>query len=184
MVTIKKLFVGVFFLSLMSSAFSQETGLSFRFSKNTIKAAITAYPLFTETTSAEASWIYNDDKDTNIGGVGFFVNGTRAELSGRAGVKFYGAKVDKDNGAGFAFGGDGALKLNEMFSVFASLYLGPSYVSFNDVESYEDWRLGVNMFVLDNINLSLSYGKLTIETDRYDDQDIEDGLALGLKMSF
>jgi hypothetical protein len=180
----KKLGVGIFLFSLMSAAFSQETGLNFRFSKDTIKATITAYPIFTDTTSAEVSWIYNDDKDTNIGGVGFFVNGTRAELSGRAGVKLYGAKVDKDNGAGFAFGGDGALKLNEMFSLSGSLYLGPSYVSFGDVESYKDWRLGVNMLVLDNINLSVSYGKLTIETDRYDDRDIEDGLALSLKMSF
>ena len=180
----KKLCLGILFFSLMSSAYSQETGLNFRFSKDSIRATITAYPLFAETTSGEASWIYNDDKDTNIGGVGFFVNGTRSELSGRAGVKFYGAKVDQDSGAGFAFGGDGTLKINEMFSLFASLYLGPSYVSFNDVESYEDWRLGVNMIVLDNINLSLSYGKLTIETDRYDERDIEDGLALGLKMRF
>lgn len=180
----KKLFLVVFLFSLISSAYSQETGLNFRFSQDSIRATITAHPLFTQTTSGEVSWIYNDDKDTNIGGLGFFVNGSRAELSGRAGVKFYGAKVDKDNGAGFAFGGDGALKLNEMFSVFASLYLGPSYVSFNDVKSYKDWRLGVNMMVLDNINLAVSYGKLTVETDRYEDRDIEDGLSLGLKMRF
>ena len=180
----KKLCLGVFLFSLMSAAFALNTGLNFRFSEDAIRATITAYPLFTETTSGEASWIYNDDKDTNIGDVGFFVNGTRAELTGRAGVKFYGTKVDKDNGYGFAFGGDGSLKLNEMFSVFASLYLGPSYVSFGDVESYQDWRIGLNMIVLKNINLSASYGKLTIETDRYDDRDIEDGLALGLIMRF
>lgn len=180
----KNLCFGVLLFSLMSSAFSQETNLNFRFSKDTIRATITAFPLFTETTSGEASWIYNDDKDTHIGDLGFFVNGTRAELTGRAGVKVYGAKVDKDNGAGFAFGGDGALKLNEMFSVFASLYLGPSYLSFNDIESYQDWRVGVNMLILENINLSVSYGELTIETDRYNDRDIEDGLAFGLEMRF
>ncbi len=180
----KKILTGVFLFSMISTAFAQDNGLVFRFSDDAIRATLTAFPLFSETTSGETSWIYNSDKDTNIADVGFFVNGRRSELSGRAGVKFYGAKVDKDNGAGFAFGGDGSLQLNDVFSVFASLYLGPSYVSFNDVERYQDWRVGVNLAALDNIILSVSYGKLTIETDRYDERDIEDGLAFGLKMRF
>lgn len=175
---------GLFLVTFSLQLAAENNGLTFRFSEDSIKATITAFPLITETTSGEASWTYNDDKDANVGEVGFFVNGKRAELSGRAGVKAYGAKIDKDKGYGFAFGGDGLLKLNEVISVFASLYLGPSYVSFSDIESYEDWRVGANFAVFENVILSASYGKLNIETDRYNNNDIEDGLSFGLKMRF
>ena len=180
----KLLTAGIFFIATGSGQLLADTALNFRFSEDSIKATITTAPLITESTSGEASWLYNDDKDANVANLGFFVNGTRAELSGRAGIKAYGAKIDKDEGGGFAFGGDGALRINEIITAFASVYLGPSYVSFNDVESYREWRVGFDFALFKNIILSASYGELTIETDRYNKSDIEDGLAIGLKMSF
>lgn len=180
----KKILTVLFLLAGISAQQASANGLTFRFSEDSIRATFTAAPVLSDVGSGDVFWIYNDDKDANLGGVGLFVNGTRAELSGRAGVKAYGAKIDKDDGAGFAFGGDGALRLNEVISIFASLYIGPSYVSFGDMESYEDWRVGANFTVVENIVITASYGRLRVESDRHNNSDIEDGLAVGFKMKF
>ena len=115
---------------------------------------------------------------------GFFVNGQRAELSGRLGVKGYWADIQKDDGYGIALGGDFSLAVNEVISLLATGYWGPGSLSFSDVEGYKEWSVGANVSVFDNAIVTLSYGSLKVDTERYNEKSVDDGVKIGLRLKY
>ena len=180
-VTMKQLSLAVFFGVISSVAGA--SGFSLGVSDDAVDASINLAPIG-DHGAVELRWLHNASKDRDVLSAGFFVNGQRAELSGRLGVKGYWAEVKKDDGYGFALGGDFSLAVNDVVSLLASGYWGPSSLSFSDVEGYKEWAVGANISVFENAIVTLTYGSIKIDTNRYDDKTVDDGLKIGLKLNY
>ena len=166
----------------MTLSTAHADGLSFRFSNDAIAFAYNIYPI-RDDASAEFAWVHNNN-DRDVVTAGFFVNGQRQNLSGRVGVKGYWADVRNQTGLGAAFGGDLNLTINELIALFAQGYWGPKAIAFDDLEGYEEWRIGANISIFDNSIIAVSYGSLEIDTERFGWVNVDEGLSVGLKMHF
>ena len=165
------------------SSVAGANGFSLSVSDDAVDAAFNLAPIG-EKGSAELRWLHNGSKDRDVLSAGFFVNGNRAELSGRLGVKGYWAEIDRDDGYGFALGGDFSLAVNDAISLLASGYWGPGSLSFSDVEGYKEWAVGANISVFENASVSLTYGSIKVDTERYGDKTVDDGIKIGLKLNY
>ncbi len=170
-------------LLLVVAQTASADGFGIRFSDDAFAMSYNIYPI-AEHSSAEFAWVHNDDDNYDVASAGFFVNGQQDRLSGRAGVKGYYAKIDKDDGWGAAVGGDLAFQLTKIALLVGRGYWGPGSVSFSDIKCYEEWALGVNVTVFENAMISATYGSLELRTETYNYVDVDDGFSLGLKMNF
>ena len=158
-------------------------GFSLGVSDDAIDASFNLAPIG-EQGSAEVRWLHNDSKDRDVVSAGFFVNGNRAGLSGRLGVNSDWADIKKDDGYGIALGGDFSMAVNDAISLLLSGYWGPGSLSFSDVEGYKEWAVGANISVFENAAVSLTYGSIKVDTERYGDKSVDDGLKIGLKLNY
>lgn len=165
------------------SSMAGANGLSLGVSDDVVDASLNVAPMGDQG-SMELRWLHNDRKDRDVLSAGFFVNGNRAEFSGRLGVKGFWAEVNHDDGYGIALGGDLSLAVNNTVSLLASGYWGPGSLSFSDVEGYTEWAVGANISVFENASVSLTYGSIKVDTERYDDKSVDDGLKIGLKLNY
>jgi hypothetical protein len=135
-------------------------------------------------TSMEVAWIHNSNKNRDLLSGGFFINGIRGEVSGRLGGKLYWSDIDYADGYGIALGGEGAIKISPQLSVNAKLYWGPGSLSWSDLEGYSEWAVEANFEAFNNAILTAGYGSLEVDADKRDNVSINEGMYVGMKLSF
>lgn len=141
-------------------------------------------PVTEQNTSMEIAWVHNSNRDRDLLSGGFFINGSRSDISGRLGGKIYWSDVDYADGYGLALGGDGSIKISSQLSLDAKLYWGPSSLSWSDLDGYSEWAVEANFELLKNAILTAGYGSLEIDTNKRDNVSIDEGVYVGMKLSF
>ncbi|MEE8059316.1 MAG: YfaZ family outer membrane protein [Pseudomonadales bacterium] len=134
--------------------------------------------------SVQFSFVHNDDESSDLISAGFFAHGSKESFDARLGGKAYYADLDNDSGYGITLGGEVFVPVNPQLKLNAGLYYGPSSLSFSDVDTFQEWFVGINYQVFDNASLGAGIGSLQLEPENGRDVDVDDGVFIEMKLSF
>ncbi|MCR8924013.1 YfaZ family protein [Dasania sp. GY-MA-18] len=143
-----------------------------------------------ENSSADINLLHDDDFD--LLRIGFYVDvlppeseaKTIHQLDLKLGLKGVVLESDFDDGMALAVGGSAELPVADKVSVYADLYYASGKLSFNDLENYQEWSLGVKAHVIKNGAISLGYGSIEVDTDSVNNAELEDGVVFKIAFGF
>jgi len=136
-----------------------------------------------------ASILAHED-DGSIFAFGAQVQGATLQdesISGALGGKFYYIDLDNDiSGTAIGLGGSLALNLTsfEGFSLIIDAYYAPGVLAFSDIDHHTDISVRGVYQVLRNGSVYLGFRKAHIDAVRGISGNLDNGLHLGLKLSF
>ncbi|WP_019529554.1 YfaZ family outer membrane protein [Dasania marina] len=143
-----------------------------------------------ENSSVDINLLHDDDFD--LLRLGFYVDviadqsdiKTIHQLDLKLGLKGVVLESDFDDGMALAVGGSAELPIADKISVFAHLYYASGKLSFNDLEKYQEWSMGVKAKVIKNGEISLGYGSIEVDTDHVKNAELEDGVVFKIAFGF
>lgn len=173
--------------TMVSASWVSANELTIRLSDEAVSAYLDPAP--SATNSVQLGAIYNDEADGFLLSGGLFANGQQQAIKGRLGGKLYYADTDgdvgSDSGYGVALGGDFNYAINPRLNVNAGAFVGPSVLTFSDLDGYEEYFVRVNYKVFDTARIGVGYGSLDLEPeDGAKDIEMEDGFFVEMNMQF
>lgn len=158
-------------------------------SEDTIGVGASFEPLG-DNSSADINLLHDDDFD--LMRAGYYVKALSPEVTNTAigqldiklGLKGVWLESDFDDGMALALGGGLELPIADKISVYADLYYASGKLSFSDLEDYREYAFGVKANVIENGELTLGYGSIEVDTDNYDDVELEDGVVFKIAFGF
>lgn len=141
-------------------------------------------------TSANIDWLHDDEFD--LLRAGLYVDGIAADMAetvygnvaARIGVKGFFLNADHGDGLGLTIGGDIDVPVAEKFSLYGTVFYGSGKMSFNDIDGYQEWGVGVNARLIKNGLISLGYSSIEIDVGSQHDIEIEKGLMFKIALNF
>lgn len=143
-----------------------------------------------ENSSADIDWMHDDDFDLFRAGI--YVDGVTPEagpdeigaLTLKIGVKAFILNSDFDDGSGLALGGGVDLPFADKLSFYADAFYASGKLSFDEVDNYQEWSLGVRAHVIKNGYISVGYSVIEVDTDNFRNVELEDGVLFQVALQF
>lgn len=135
----------------------------------------------------EGGFLYHKD-DGYLMNVGARVGGQAvggAPISGAMGGRLYYVNPEGPvNGSAFGVGGSAAFEIPQIsgLELAAELYYAPSVLAFGKLDSLLDATLRIKYQVIENGSIYLGFRHVTIDTDKYGEGDLDEGVHFGMEL--
>ena len=140
-----------------------------------------------------AGFLYND-KDNVLLDAGVLVSndGDSAALASIGiGIKGVAAKIEKNDSAALALGGQIRITPadDRKFAVVARLYFAPDIVTFGDAKKYFEAIVRAEYNIMQNASAYVGYRKITFDVDlpppaQVTELDLDEGIHVGVRIAF
>ena len=140
-----------------------------------------------------AGFLYND-KDNLLVDAGVLVSndGDSAALASIGiGIKGVAAKIEKNDSAALALGGQIRITPadDRKFAIVARLYFAPDIVTFGDAEKYYEAIVRAEYNIMQNASAYVGYRKISFDVVRpppasVTEEDLDEGIHVGVRIAF
>ncbi|MCF6180250.1 MAG: hypothetical protein L3J63_12810 [Geopsychrobacter sp.] len=141
-------------------------------------------------TLGKVRYLYNEDTDTNLGGVSAGVLGAPGNIDGlKLGIELAlngGNAVNDQKVLAFGLGllTQYAPPVLAGFGVDAHLVYSPEIFTFLDSEDYFEWGFGANYQVLPNAKITLAFQNIQVQLKNFGNQSLDETVRFGINFSF
>ena len=141
-----------------------------------------------------AGFLYND-KDNLLVDAGVLVSNegdSPALASIGIGIKGVAAKIEKNDSAALALGGQIRITPadDRKFAIVARVYFAPDIVTFGDAEKYYEAIVRAEYNIMQNASAYVGYRKITFDVDLpspaqgTEELDLDEGIHVGVRIAF
>lgn len=174
---------GVAIVGLFTTFNAIADSYTLRISEDVVGLGVMMDPIG-ESSSAEIDWMHADDFDLLRAGV--YVEGLSPDTSygdiSQLTLKYGGKAVflssDFDDGAALALGLKAEYPFTEKLSLFSDVFYASGKLSFEEVDTYKEWAIGMRAKIFKNGSLSVGYTTIEVDTDTLNGIELEDGLMI------